>query len=127
MLTMHAFIKKRCIHHNFIYAQRVIQLLHRKKRQALFIKLDISKAFDSIGWGFLLEVLEALGFSRKWRDWIAVLLGTATSKVLINRDPTQGIRHARGLRKEIPFLLYYSFSPLTCCKGSLMQRHKEEC
>jgi retron-type reverse transcriptase len=58
-----AFIKKRCIHDNFIYAQRVIQ--HKKKRAALFIKLDISKAFDSIGWSFLLKVLQALGFSSK--------------------------------------------------------------
>jgi hypothetical protein len=46
--TQNAFIKKRCIHDNFIYAQRVIQLLHKKKKPALFIKLDISKAFDSI-------------------------------------------------------------------------------
>lgn len=66
--AQNAFIKKRCSHDNFIYAQRIIQLLHRKKRSALFIKLDISKAFDSIGWSFLLEVLEPLGFSTKWRD-----------------------------------------------------------
>ena len=59
------FIKERCIHDNFIYAQRVIQLLHKKKKPALFIKLDMSKAFDSIGWSFLLEVMEALGFSLK--------------------------------------------------------------
>ena len=54
----------------------------------MFIKLDISKAFDSIGWSFLLEVLQALGFSTKWRDWIAPLLGTRTSKVLMNEEPT---------------------------------------
>jgi len=86
--AQNAFIKKRCIHDNFLYAQRVIQLLHKKRRSALFIKLDISKAFDSIGWSFLLEVLQALGFSTKWRDWIAALLGTTTSKVLINGEPT---------------------------------------
>jgi hypothetical protein len=28
--AQNAFIKKRCIHDNFIYSQRVIQLLHRK-------------------------------------------------------------------------------------------------
>lgn len=66
--SQNAFIKKRCIHDNFLYAQRVIQLLHRKKKLAFFIKLDISKAFDSIGWSFLLEVMQALGFSTKWRD-----------------------------------------------------------
>ena len=30
--AQNAFIKKRCIHDNFIYAQRVIQLLHKKRR-----------------------------------------------------------------------------------------------
>ena len=100
--AQNAFIKKRCIHDNFLYAQRVIQLLHRKKKSALFINLDISKAFDSIGWSFLLEVMQALGFSRKWRDWIAVLLGTASSKVLVNGKPTRVIKHARGLRQGDP-------------------------
>ena len=61
--AQNAFIKKRCIHDNFIYVQRVIQLLHKKKKLALFIKLDISKAFDYIGWSFLLEVLEKLGLA----------------------------------------------------------------
>jgi hypothetical protein len=47
--AQNAFIKRRCIHDNFLYVQRVIQLLHKKKQSALFIKLDISKAFDSVG------------------------------------------------------------------------------
>jgi retron-type reverse transcriptase len=96
--AQNAFIKKRCIHDNFLYAQRVIQLLHRKKKPAFFfIKLDISKAFDSIGWTFLLEVMQALGFSTKWRDWVSALLGTSSSKVLVNGQPTRGIKHARDL------------------------------
>jgi hypothetical protein len=95
--AQNAFIKKRCIHDNFIYSQRVIQLLHQKKKLALFIKLDISKAFDSISWPFLLEVMQELGFSTKWRDWIATFLSTASSKVLVNGQLTEGIRHARGL------------------------------
>jgi len=106
--AQNAFIKKRCIHDNFIYSQRVIQLLHKRKKPALFIKLDISKAFDSIGWSFLLEVMEALGFSTKWRDWIATLLGTSSSRVLVNGQPTKEIKHARGLRQGIPYPHCYS-------------------
>ncbi|WVZ64595.1 LOW QUALITY PROTEIN: hypothetical protein U9M48_014090, partial [Paspalum notatum var. saurae] len=73
--SQNAFIKGRCIHDNFLY-------LHKIKRKALFIKLDISKAFDSINWPYLLEVLEVLGFGTRWRNWIAALL--ATSSVLLN-------------------------------------------
>jgi hypothetical protein len=51
---------------------------------------------------FLLKVMEALGFNNKWIDWIAVLLGTASSKVLVNGQPTQEILHARGLRQGDP-------------------------
>jgi hypothetical protein len=113
--AQNAFIKKRCIHDNFIYAQRVIQLLHKKRKPALFIKLDISKAFDSIGWSFLLEVLENLGFSLKWRDWIVAILGSATSKILINGQPTKAIRHERGLRQGdplSPMLFILAIDPL---------------
>jgi hypothetical protein len=101
--AQNAFIKKRCIHDNFIYVQRVVQLPHKKKKPTLYIKLDISKAFDSISWSFLLEVLENLGFNTKWRDWIAALFGTATSRVLINGQPTEEIKHERGLRQGIPY------------------------
>jgi hypothetical protein len=42
--------------------------MHKRGQPALFIKLDISKAFDSINWAYLLDVLKALGFSQRWRD-----------------------------------------------------------
>lgn len=32
----------------------------------------------------MLEVLEALGFSTEWRNWISAILATSTSKVLMN-------------------------------------------
>jgi hypothetical protein len=43
-----AFVKKRCIHDNCILVQGIIKNLHSKKTPALFLKLDIAKAFDSI-------------------------------------------------------------------------------
>jgi hypothetical protein len=48
------FIKRRCIHNNFMYVQEVIKDLHKRKIPALFLKLDISKAFDTVNWPYLL-------------------------------------------------------------------------
>jgi hypothetical protein len=63
-----AFIKKRCIHDNFVLVKSLIKEFHRKKTRALFVKLDIAKAFDSVSWAYLLEVIERLAFGPKWRE-----------------------------------------------------------
>jgi hypothetical protein len=47
---------------------RPCKSLHRKKVASLFLKLDITKAFDSVSWAFLLEVLSHLGFGARWCD-----------------------------------------------------------
>jgi hypothetical protein len=66
--TQNAFIKKRSMHDNFLHVQQLIKELHRKKVPALFVKLDVSKAFDSVNWSYLLEVLTFLGFGVRWRN-----------------------------------------------------------
>ena len=43
-----AFIRKRSIHDNFLYTQNTIRHLHKTNQPALFLKLDITKAFDSV-------------------------------------------------------------------------------
>ena len=42
-----AFIKKRSIHNNFLYVQNVVCTLQKQKLPAIFLKLDIHKAFDT--------------------------------------------------------------------------------
>uniref|UniRef100_A0A453B983 Reverse transcriptase domain-containing protein n=1 Tax=Aegilops tauschii subsp. strangulata TaxID=200361 RepID=A0A453B983_AEGTS len=75
---------------------------HRKKKQMLLFKLDIAKAFDSISWEYLLELLQNLGFSLRWRNWISAILASSSSVVLLNGSPCPIIQHFRGLRQGDP-------------------------
>jgi hypothetical protein len=61
-----AFIKGRSILDNFKYVQSAAKLLKKRKVPKLLLKLDISKAFDTVNWVFLLELLQAWGFSTRW-------------------------------------------------------------
>lgn len=57
-----AFLKSRCIHDNFLFVRNIARAFHRLKKPALLLKLDFAKAFDSVSWEYLLEVLSRLDF-----------------------------------------------------------------
>jgi len=63
-----AFIKKRSIHDNFLYVRNLTRKFHRTKSPALLWKLDISKAFDSVRWDYLLSLMQRRGFPMRWRN-----------------------------------------------------------
>ena len=82
--------------------QQTIKTLHHRKISCLFLKLDISKAFDSVDWAFLLEVLSHLGFGPTWHSIISNLLQSASTQILLNGEPGAPIYHQRGLRQGDP-------------------------
>jgi hypothetical protein len=71
-----AFIKDRFIQDNFMMVQQTARYLHAQKQPRILLKLDISKAFDTVSWPFLLEVLKKLEFGYVWRDIISGILST---------------------------------------------------
>jgi hypothetical protein len=96
------FIKSCFIQDNYMLVQQTARLLNQQKQPRLLLKLDISKAFDSVSWPFLLEVLQHLGFGEIWMDAISWLLLTSSTQVLLNGSPGKQILHRRGLPQGDP-------------------------
>ena len=68
----------------------------------MLLKLDLARAFDSISWPFLFEVLCQYGFGNRFLDWLAILLLSASTKVLLNGKPGPTFWHRCGFRQGDP-------------------------
>jgi hypothetical protein len=82
--------------------QEIARKLHRSKQPAILLKLDITKAFDTVDWSFLLQVLRKMGFGDRLLACICALLSAASTRVLLNGSPGSRVAHGRGLRQGDP-------------------------
>lgn len=57
------FLPKRSIVENFALAAELVQCAHKRKLPMMALKLDFRKAFDSVSWSGLLQILKARGFN----------------------------------------------------------------
>jgi hypothetical protein len=97
-----AFVQSRTIHENYKLVANTARYLHRKNLPAVLMKIDISKAFDTLSWEFLLEVLRRRGFGVVFRNLICGVLRTAYTLVMINGARGTPINLARGVRQGDP-------------------------
>nr|GFA33542.1 hypothetical protein [Tanacetum cinerariifolium] len=72
----------------------------------MFFKVDFAKAYDSVRWDYLLDVLEAFGFGNIWCKWIRGTFSSAKASVLVNGSPTIEFPFHRGLKQGDPLSSY---------------------
>jgi hypothetical protein len=82
-----AFTKGRIIHDNFKDVELTTKCLHRMKVPYALAKIDIAKAFDTVSWTYLLDIMKHMCFSRRWLNWICMSLSAASTRVVVNGAP----------------------------------------
>jgi len=97
-----AFLKNRGILDSVLMANEVIEDIRRGGRSGLCLKVDFEKAYDSVRWEFLYDMLQKMGFHSKWISWIRGCLESASISVLVNGSPTEEFKPKRGLRQGDP-------------------------
>jgi hypothetical protein len=93
------FLKGRQILDAVGVAQECIHSIKTKKQQAILLKLDLKKAFDSVNWNFLHLILIQSGFGTSFTNWILGCITSASLAILINGEATKPFKCERGLRQ----------------------------
>ncbi|GKA06353.1 RNA-directed DNA polymerase, eukaryota [Tanacetum coccineum] len=101
-----AFLPKRQILDGPFVIDELLSWCKRKKHQAMIFKADFAKAYDSIRWDYLDDVLDAFGFGVKWRAWIKGILSSGMASILVNRSPTSEFHFHCGLKQGDPLAPY---------------------
>ncbi|GJX85133.1 RNA-directed DNA polymerase, eukaryota [Tanacetum coccineum] len=101
-----AFLPNRQILDGPFIINELLSRCHHKKQRAMIFKVDFAKAYDSIRWDYLEDVLCSFGFGSKWRSWIRGCLTSSMASILVNGSPTSEFQFHRGLKQGDPLAPY---------------------
>lgn len=98
-----AFIEGRSMVENIHLVQELVRKYNRKRvSPRCLLKIDLKKAYDSVNWDFLKNVLEGLKFPTKFIDWVMECITMPTYSIALNGCLHGFIKGRKGLRQGDP-------------------------
>ena len=122
--NQYGFIKTRTIQDCLAWAYEYIYPCQHSKREIVILKLDFTKAFDTIEHNTIIQMMSHLGFRDKWLDWIQRILASGTSSILLNGVPGNHFHCHRGSNKGTPCHPFY-LSLLRICYSASSTKDTE--
>lgn len=117
-----AFVPKRVIKDNVMLAQALCRNYHLKTGPAkCAMKLDISKAFDTLNWSFLFAAMEIMDFPPLFITWIKTCITTSMYSVKINGSLEGFFEGKSGIRQGDPISPYLFLIAMEVCSACIRQ------
>ncbi|GJQ89910.1 RNA-directed DNA polymerase, eukaryota, reverse transcriptase zinc-binding domain protein [Tanacetum coccineum] len=106
-MNQSTFIPGRSIQDNILLTQELLKGYKRKNGpQRCALKIDLQKAYDTVSWAFLEEILRQFGFHDQMVGWIMTRVSSSAFSICVNGQVHGYFKGARGLRQGDPISPY---------------------
>jgi hypothetical protein len=104
-INQSAFVPGRLITDNSLVAFECLHFIEHNtniNKDICAYELDMSKAYDRVDWDFLKKVMQRMGFSHRWVDWIMSCVTSVRYQVKFNGNLLDSFSPSRGLCQGDP-------------------------